>query len=280
MSSPNFDSKVVEAFGDEWSRYDQSGLSEDELESAFSDYFCIFPWPLIKQDAQGFDMGCGSGRWAKLVAPRVGVLHCVDASAKALAVAREKLTAHSNCNLHLASVDALPFADATQDFGYSLGVLHHVPDTLSGIESCAKKLKPGAPFLIYLYYAFDNRPIWFRAIWGVSDVVRRVTSRLPYSLRSFAALLLAVVAYWPLARFSRAAESLGFDVSQLPLNYYRNHSFYMMRTDALDRFGTRLEKRFSKEQIRSMLESAGFERITFSDRAPYWCAVGFRKGSK
>ncbi len=22
-----------------------------------------------------------------------------------------------------------------------------------------------APFLLYLYYAFDNRPAWFRALW-------------------------------------------------------------------------------------------------------------------
>ena len=28
----------------------------------------------------GFDMDCGSGRWAKLMAPRVGHLDCIDPS--------------------------------------------------------------------------------------------------------------------------------------------------------------------------------------------------------
>ena len=48
------------------------------------------------------------------------------------------------------------------DFGYALGVLHHVPNTQEGLNSCIKLLKPGAPFLVYLYYSFDNRPNWYR----------------------------------------------------------------------------------------------------------------------
>ena len=50
-----------------------------------------------------------------------------------------------------------------------------------------------------------------------------------------------------------------------------------MRTDALDRLGTRLEKRFKKIQVLSMMEKAGLERIKFSKNMPFWCAVGFRK---
>jgi hypothetical protein len=44
------------------------------------------------------------------------------------------------------------------DFGYSLGVLHHLPDPRAGLAACVTKLKPGAPMLVYIYYAFDNRP--------------------------------------------------------------------------------------------------------------------------
>lgn len=62
----------------------------------------------------------------------------------------------------------------------------------------------------------------------------------------------------------------------LPLGFYRHLSFYTMRTDALDRFGTRLEQRFTRKQIQSMMESAGLINIRFSDDAPYWCAVGIR----
>jgi len=60
------------------------------------------------------------------------------------------------------------------------------------------------------------------------------------------------------------------------LSGYRNLSFYTMRTDALDRFGTRLEQRFSRERIKAMMEQAGLERVEFSASEPFWCAVGYR----
>ncbi len=275
--SNNVDRKVVDGFGDEWARFDQSELEDRELQEAFDGYFRIFPWEKLTSAAEGFDMGCGSGRWAKLVAPRVGKLNCVDPSEQALSVAKKNLENFGNCSFFCSAVDRTNLLPSSQDFGYCLGVLHHVPDTLGGMKCCVKALKPGAPFLIYLYYAFDNRPGWFRSIWKVSDFIRRVISQLPYKSRYAVSQLLAALIYWPLARTSKAAESIGIEVSSFPLSYYRRRSFYTMRTDALDRFGTRLEKRFSKDQISKMMSDAGLERISFSDTAPFWCAIGYRE---
>ena len=47
--------------------------------------------------------------------------------------------------------------------------------------------------------------------------------------------------------------------------------------DALDRFGTRLEKRFTKAQIERMMAEAGLERIAFGDGEPFWCALGYKR---
>lgn len=277
-SNPNADGATVAGFGDEWSRFDQSELDSREREEIFQHYFGIFPWEKLPKSAVGFDLGCGSGRWAKCVAPRVGKLLCLDASPEALAVAKRNLSGLSNCELIQASVDAIPMVDGSMDFGYSLGVLHHVPDTLAGLRSCVAKLKPGAPFLLYLYYAFDSKPAWFRAVWKASDLMRRGISRLPHPMRYVSSQLLAVSAYYPLARMALAAEKLGFSkVDSIPLSYYRNRSFYTMRTDALDRFGTRLEQRFTRQQIQSMMKDAGLTDIRFSDRTPFWVAVGLKR---
>jgi SAM-dependent methyltransferase len=276
LSGTNIDRGTVEGFGVEWSRFDQSGLSEEQLRRHFDDYFRIFPWAELPPDAEGFDVGCGSGRWARFVSQRVGTLNCIDASAEALAVATRRLADRPNCRMHLCSVDDMTIADGSMDFGYSLGVLHHVPDTGAALRACAAKLKPGAPFLLYLYYALENRPPWFRALWRVSDGVRNVISRLPARPRVLVADVISGVVYWPLARASRAAAALGLPVENLPLAFYRDASFYTMRTDALDRFGTKLEQRFTAAQIERMMTDAGLEGIRFSDRPPYWCAVGHR----
>ena len=272
----NRDFKTIDGFGDEWTRFDQSDMSKEDIKIIFDKYFSIFPWDKLSNQAIGFDLGCGSGRWAKLVSHRVGKLHCIDPS-KAINVARSNLIEETNCILHEAAVDNIPLQDMSMDFGYSLGVLHHIPDTRLALIDCVSKLKEGAPFLLYLYYAFDNRPIWFRCLWKLSDLLRRVVSKMPHGMRYFSSQLIAGLIYWPFAKLATLFEKIGFDVSNFPLSFYRNYGFYVMRTDALDRFGTRLEQRFTKSQINEMMRSAGLTDIEFSKDSPFWCAVGYKK---
>jgi ubiquinone/menaquinone biosynthesis C-methylase UbiE len=275
-SRDNVDLATVEGFGQEWSAFDQSNLTGAEYRRLFDRYFAIFPFDRLPPEAEGFDLGCGSGRWAAGVCGRVGLLHCIDPSPEALAVARTRVGDQANVRLHLGASDSIPLADDSQDFGYSLGVLHHIPDTARAMADCVRKLKPGAPFLVYLYYKFDNRPHWYRALWTATDLARRSISRLPFTARKAVTTVIAATVYWPLARLAHVVERVGGDVSNLPLSAYRHTSFYSMRTDALDRFGTRLEQRFSRSEIETMMRSAGLEDIRFSDSEPFWVAVGRR----
>ncbi len=192
----NLHKETVAGFGDEWERFDQSELSELERDQLLEQYFAIFPWSQLPEGPVGFDMGCGSGRWAAGVAPRVKELICIDPSS-AIEVARRNLAAFANVRFIQAEVAEHPIADQSMDFGYSLGVLHHVPDTAAGISACVRMLKPGAPFLVYLYYAFDNRPKWFRALWRASDWVRRGVSILPHGPRYVVPAIREVLAILP-----------------------------------------------------------------------------------
>jgi ubiquinone/menaquinone biosynthesis C-methylase UbiE len=275
----NVDPEVARGFGEEWStfRQDEDHLSAQQRREIFDDYFRIFPWQKLPPGGgTGIDVGCGTGRWSILVAPRVAHLHLLDASPEALAVARQNMQAANNVSFHIASVADMPFPDASLDFAYSLGVLHHVPDTQAAVEAIAAKLKPGAPFLVYLYYALDNRPAWYRALWRLSNVGRLIISRLPHPLRFVVSQIIAALVYWPLARTATLLSWLSRSPRGLPLAYYADKSFYVMRTDAYDRFCTRLEKRFTRPQIEAMLKRAGFADIRFSDREPFWCAVGIK----
>jgi ubiquinone/menaquinone biosynthesis C-methylase UbiE len=274
----NIDPKTVSSFGDEWARFDQDELDAAEHSFLFEKYFHIFPWNDIPDAAQGFDMGSGSGRWAMLVAPRVGTLTCIDPSPEALDVARRKLSQLPNVRFVNAGVADQPLPPNSQDFGYSLGVLHHIPDTASALKDCVRMLKPGAPFLVYLYYRFDNRPVWFVFVWRVSDLLRRIISILPPSIKSLVTDILALLVYFPLARLALMAEGMGLNVDRWLLSSYRETSFYTMRTDSRDRFGTPLEQRFTRSEITVMMQAAGLEDVQFSESFPFWCAVG-RKGA-
>jgi ubiquinone/menaquinone biosynthesis C-methylase UbiE len=278
----NLDLQVAKGFGQEWSKFrqDESSLLPEQRQEIFDDYFRIFPWHLLPPGGGvGIDVGCGTGRWSTLVAPRVEHLHLLDASPEALAVARENLGFATNVSYHSASVAEIPLPPNSLDFAYSLGVLHHVPDTQAAIAAIAGKLKPGAPFLVYLYYALDNRPGWYRALWRMTNMARLLISRLPHPLRLAVSQTIATLIYWPLARTARLMSRLGQSSRSLPLSYYADKSFYVMRTDAYDRFGTRLEKRFTRAEIEQMLNRAGFENVLFSNAEPFWCAVGIKSAA-
>jgi len=240
----NFDEATVASFGDEWSHFNQSDLDRVEIDSIYQGYFGIFPWDKLPEKAEGFDMGSGSGRWAKCVAPKVGTLNCIDPSIRAIEVAKNNLSRMDNVRFHNAG--------------------------------CVDMLKPGAPFLLYLYYRFDNRPFWFRMIWHLSEIPRAVISRMPDKIKPVFTNLLALLVYWPLARFSKLVEKIGMNVKSIPLSFYRNSSFYTMRTDSRDRFGTPLEQRFTRKEIRAMMEAAGLKDISFSDDEPYWVSLGYK----
>ena len=269
----NIDKKTVEDFGEEWNKYNQSSIPDEELKKSWNQYFDMFSFEELSNDSEGFDMGCGSGRWAKFVANKVHLLNCIDPSEKALNVAKRNLSNFSNIRYFNASVNDNILKENSQDFGYCLGVLHHIPDTLEGIKACAKLLKKNAPFILYLYYNFENRSFFFKLIWRLSDFIRKIISSLSPKTKIFITSIIAYLIYYPLARFVFISEKLGIDVSNLPLSDYRNKPIYFMKTDALDRFGTRLEKRFSKDEIKRMLQEAGFRDIRFSKNMPFWVSI-------
>ena len=145
----NVDEKTAGGFGREWSTFTQSEreLTAEQRARLFADYFAIFPWEALPaHGATGIDVGCGSGRWAVLVAPRVARLHLLDISAEALTVARANLADVSNVTFHLAAVEDIPLPDGSLDFAYSLGVLHHVPDTARAIRDIARSFGQAHPF--------------------------------------------------------------------------------------------------------------------------------------
>lgn len=271
----NLHKDTVKSFSDQWVRYDQSGMNNTEAKKLFKNYFSIFSWKKLPKKAEGFDMGCGTGRWAKFVAPKVNKLHCIDPS-EAINVAKIKLKNFSNVEYHKKSLDSSGLKNNSQDFGYMLGVLHYVPNAKEAIKSCVKLLKPGAPILLYIYYSLDNRPLWFKYIWKLSNLLRILISSLPKFLNFLICDLIALIIYLPLAKFSLIMDYIGFQFKNFPLFFYRNSSFYVMRTDSRDRFGTPFEKRYSKKEIYLMMKDSGLEKIKFKNSLPFWTVIGYK----
>ena len=272
----NTSKKIIDDFSDEWKKFDQSKLDNNELKSIFEDYFNIFPFHLINKKSEGFDLGCGTGRWAKMIAPKVYKLNLIEPSDSIL-IAEKNLQDYNNITFYKENVMNISLKNNSQDFGYALGVFHHIEDTGKALKISTTLLKRNAPFLIYLYYAFDNRGTYYKLIWKFSNYIRKVICVLPNPIKNVVTDIIAFFVYMPISKLILLLEKFGLNVKALPLYYYRNKSFYTMRTDSRDRFGTFLEKRFTKKQIKKLMLDANLTNITFSEQSPYWCVLGFKK---
>lgn len=271
-SDKKIERKTINAFGKEWKKF--SDFSNEEIQKVGSEYFDIVDGNMINKESVVLDLGCGSGRWSKYIAPKVKWVEAIDAG-DAVIVAAKNLQEFSNVRITKASAENIPFADNSFDFIFSLGVLHHIYDTQAGLNSAVSKLKKGGYFLIYLYYALENRGFLYRLLFQLSNAGRKIISSLPDFLKMFLCDLIAVFIYMPFILLSRFLKLLNIDLyRKLPLAYYCDKSFYIIRNDALDRFGTPLEKRFTGIQIEQMMQQAGLGEIKFSENAPYWHAVG------
>ncbi|MCS7003805.1 MAG: class I SAM-dependent methyltransferase [Cytophagales bacterium] len=274
----NIDQATVDAFGEEWTKF--ASFSNSEIQAAGDEYFDIVPPQIFdKERTIALDLGCGTGRWAKYLASKVKFVEAIDPS-KAVFSAVDFTTDVQNIRISQASVESIPFPDESFDFVMSLGVLHHVPDTQEALNKLVKKLKIGGYCLIYLYYALDNRPFYYKGLFYISNFFRWWISRLPNSLKKMCCDIIAILGYMPfvvLARFVKKLFPTQKYYEKVPLFYYINKSFHIIRNDALDRFGTPLEQRFTKQEVIKMMENAGLADIVVSPHMPCWHAIGKRK---
>jgi SAM-dependent methyltransferase len=270
----NIDREVIESFGHEWAAFDYRGSEADKaLDAQFLAYCAPIDLSLFNSKTSiAADFGAGSGRWTSRLLPYFSLVYALEPSNGGYKVLTEKFPQESRVMIIQETVGANSIPVESLDLAISLGVLHHIPDTSLAIKDIAAKIKSGGVFLCYLYYKLDNKPLYYRMVFWTSNSLRWVISRLPYVMRRIIAQIIAVMVYIPLARTAKLLKGSGRKLENFPLHHYSEMPFVMLQNDALDRFGTRLEKRFSKQEIANMLKHSGFDLSTlnFSDSEPYW----------
>lgn len=272
-SGENIDDEVVKSFGDEWLKFND--FSEESINRVAFEYFDILSEEMLNKQSYMLDIGCGTGRWTKFLANRAGFIEAIDPS-EAIFAADKLLGNIENVRLTKASVETIPFDDETFDFAMSVGVLHHIPNTQQAMKDCVRKVKKGGYFYCYLYYNLETRGWWFKTLFWLSDQIRKVVSSLPNKIKKVVCDILTIVIYMPLILWVRFLVLIGLRplAKKMPLSAYNNKSFFVIRNDALDRFGTKLEQRFSKKEVRQMMENCGLTDIVISPLSPFYHAVG------
>ncbi len=274
MTDKNQDEDVISHFGGEWKAFNYLDAEQlEEVREQFVAYTNPLPMDFLQRtDLEIADFGAGSGRWAHFLLASAKKLWLVEPGIESFALLQERFAKESKVVLLNQTVSDNRVPEESLDLAVSLGVLHHIPDTQRGIRDIYLRLKPGGYFLCYLYYAMENKPALYRMVWKASNLFRLIISKLPYIFRRAVCEVIAGLIYFPLARLSKILTKVGRSSKNIPLHHYEDMTYYVMRNDAFDRFGTSLEQRFTKDQIIAMLKSSGFEMSTlvFSPNEPFW----------
>jgi len=142
------------SFGYQWNRFDRVQLDSANGTTQSRDAFIEKTgWGV--EDLRGkrvLDAGCGMGRFAEVCADAGAEVHAVDLSS-AVDACQRNVGARDNVAVYQADIMNLPFPEGSFDYVYSLGVLHHTPDTRHAFRQLVPLLKPGGVIAIWVYWS-------------------------------------------------------------------------------------------------------------------------------
>jgi SAM-dependent methyltransferase len=247
--------KYAGSFGFQWHRHAQTQLDgprHTESEFDFRQRTGFTPDEL--RGKLILDVGCGMGRFAE-VASRWGArVIGVDLSTAA-EVAAQNLGARDGVFFFQADAFALPFANESFDFIYSLGVLHHTPDCEKAFKGLVKFLKPGGTIAIWLYSGYNK---WYR----FSDLYRKLTRRLPS--KTLHTLCYAAVPMYYVYHGVRKVPLIGRSVSGFfhhifPLSLHPDPAARVL--DTFDWYSPKYQSKHTYEEVFRWFESCGLESL-------------------
>jgi SAM-dependent methyltransferase len=196
----------TQSFSYEWQRFRRTQLdsqtgrtdTRDRLQASLN-------FPL--SDLRGkrvLDAGCGTGRFAEIVASCGGEYIGVDYSF-AVDAAQANVGRLPNVHLLQADVERLPFADEGFDLVLSLGVLHHTPDPRRAFAALPRLIKHGGQLSVTVYDAGNKVYVASTRFW------RRFTTRMPRRLLHLLSYAAAPLYYlWTLPGLGLLLRSVAF----------------------------------------------------------------------
>lgn len=211
------DTMTQRRFGYEWVRY-PTCFAEEEENIFFAETQIE---PRLFRNRLTLDAGCGMGRFTRIAGKQGGEVIGIDLSESVFTAAQ--ITSHLN-TVHIVQADILnlPFRNAAFDIVYSLGVLHHTPDTQKSFSALVKKLKKDGLCSIWVYGTAGRygdfvtnplradrakhipSPLHFRIYWllvllreHLSNTLRKLTVRCPHRLLYALCYGLALIGWIP-----------------------------------------------------------------------------------
>jgi len=231
-------------FGFEWNLHNKTQLdnaTSHDSEESFAQKTGFTPDEL--RGKLVLDVGCGMGRYSDVVSRWGATVVGVDLTS-AVDAAQGNIGSRDNVNLAQADIFDLPFADNTFDYIFSIGVLHHTPDTKAAFERLPRLLKPGGKIAVWVYSTEMRSWCW------TSDIYRHLTTRLPK--RVLYALCHVAIPWYHLRNLPVVGIYTGV---LLPVSTHPSREWRVLNT--FDWYSPAYQWKHSNDELRHWFEGQG-----------------------
>jgi SAM-dependent methyltransferase len=213
------------------------------------------------QDLAGkvvLDAGCGMGRYLRIAAEAPAHLIIGVDLSKAVVAARDLTVGSPGVSVVRADLLKLPFAAASFDLIYSLGVLDHTPDPRASFLALSKLLKPGGRIVVWVYRR--ERPI----LENIMNLQRAISTRLPVGFLEFLCRLAAPIGGLKRRLSSsryRLIERLGVALHLATIGVSMHPDPVVRICDTLDWYAPRYMSRHTFDEVASWFHEANLTSI-------------------
>jgi SAM-dependent methyltransferase len=259
-------------FGDSWERF---GSLKEAYRNQFLDWirFHSLDVEFFRQKVV-LDFGCGKGRHSYL-SSRFGASETIGIDVSSSVDVAYRNTRHLP-NVHIVQTDifSLPVRQASFDYVFSIGVLHHLPNPEQGFRIALSLVKPGGSISIWVYGRENNG--WI--IYGVNPI-RKITSRLPLSILYWLSVPLALILHGVLQLIYQPLDDLAPSISKYL--FYRDYMMYISRFDfneihhiIVDHLTAPVAYYLKREEVESWFHRAGVHHVVMRwHNANSWSAL-------
>ncbi len=246
------------SFGGEWNLFSKTQLDSHTKTTISRDRFSEVT-QTQPSDLAGklvLECGCGMGRFLEPLAQAGANVIGIDFST-AVDAAFANLHQYPNVTIVQADLFNLPFQQGIFDFVYSIGVLHHTPNTQRALQAIARHTKPDGSLAIWVYHKHSV----LKPHYLYHYLFRHLTA---------ARALALIKLYHPIPWFLRRIPVIGKPLATpLPISDYRGklplnsaQQLEWSYLDTVDKMTPWYIWRHAPEQVRQWFDELGYADIT------------------
>lgn len=257
--------QIIQDFGVQWTRYQDSPGYYGSL-----DFLADVLGPLIAlPDLQGkkvAEIGSGTGRIVSMLL-QAGAAHVTAVEpSRGFDVLVEHLKSYKDKVSFLnVEGDKIPQTN-DNDYIFSIGVIHHIPQPEKVLKAIHGALRPGGKFFMWVYGKENNG-----RYLSLAKFLRPLTTKLPH----FVLVGITWILFFFLKVYMQAAKVLPLPLKDYLEGVLGKCSDHVIRLVIYDQLNPAYAKYYTKDEVVDLLNGGGLIDIKLYHRHNYsWSGVG------